>query len=306
MRLPFRALPLALLTAVLALTPALAQEAGVQAGLDAFSALPDTAVTSHFDLTEIDFTKEVPSDYRLGAGDIIIIDLGNPAGDMSQQVISPQGDIFVPVVGKLQVSGLTAPEVAGTLQEEMEAYYRNIHLAVTVGRVRKMEVQLTGMVQSPGTYLAFGGTSLSHFVQLVNQRFEASPVNIGIDPNILQARLNNRFRVLLPEGSYRRVKVYRGGELLKEVDLARLLIFGDMGQEVLLQHGDRVHIPAIEQYVVFDASVPFAGKMELLPGDKLPELVKLAGGPDNWAIDQTVQIQQGPGNEGQFFHVRLR
>lgn len=290
----------------LGVSSAFAQGELLDGSLRPFTALPNEDVKTKFDLTAIDYGKEVSATYRLGPGDVIVLDLGNFAGDMDQQIISPQGDVFVPAVGKVNLNGFTVSEATELLTQRMEPLYRNFELSITVGRVRKIEVAFSGMVNTPGSYIAYGGTTLSQFMQIVSQRFTEEPLNTAVPQTEFVSRVNTRFRALLPEGSWRRLQIYRQGELFSTIDLGKLMLFGDYSQDFELQQGDRIHVPALQEYIVFDDSVPFSGKIELLAGDELHELVKMAGGPENFMIDETAEIQSGRGGEATFHTVRLR
>ncbi|MCG3151256.1 MAG: hypothetical protein GEEBNDBF_00527 [bacterium] len=297
---------LTLLVLLLSAVPASAQGELLDGSLRPFTALPNEDARSKFDLTAIDYGKDIPANYRLGPGDVIVIDLGNVAGDMDQQVLSPQGDVFVPAVGKVNLRGFTVSEATELLTQRMEPYYRNFDLQLTVGRVRKIEIAFSGMVNTPGTYIAYGGTTLSHFMQIVSQRFTEEPLNTAVPPAEFTSRTNTRFRALLPEGSWRRIQVWREGSLFRTVDLGKLMVFGRYDLDLELRQGDRVHVPALTDYVIFDDSVPFSGKVELLQGDDLHELVKLVGGPENYMVDDTVEVQTGRGSSAKYFTVQVR
>ncbi|MEO7993450.1 MAG: polysaccharide biosynthesis/export family protein [bacterium] len=303
---------IALLGLGLALMPwsgALAQDSGDSKGSDApaYTALTGDQGSDKYDLTRLETGKPIDEDYIVGVGDLIQVDLGNIPGDRLSLVISPQGDITIPVAGKIKLAGLTVDGIADRLTEALTPYYRNFHItAIVLGaRIQKQEVQVTGMVVAPGTYTINDDTNLTRFMALLGQN---SQEILATTPTVdFPYRTNNRFRALLPEGSYRHVEIWRDNALFKTVDIAKLLVQGDAAEDVILEDGDRFHVPPIGSYVLFNDSVPFPGKVELMPGDDLIDLVRYAGGTQNYNKNNEIEVERqvNPGSLPLFIRVSL-
>ncbi len=96
--------------------------------------------------------KEVS--YGVLPGDEVEIRLFTAAGARLDEVsgiriVDPNGEIYLPYVGSVQVSGLSAPEIRRRLEEAYSRLYSN----PVVDVVSRLKVNVTGAVKAPGHYL---------------------------------------------------------------------------------------------------------------------------------------------------------
>ena len=101
-------------------------------------------------------------EYQIGPGDVLSIvvwdhpQLTIPAGAERSAVeagnmVRPDGTIFYPYVGALDVSGKTLSEVRLALSEGLRNVIPNPQVDVSVARFSAEKIQLTGAVASPGS-----------------------------------------------------------------------------------------------------------------------------------------------------------
>ncbi len=84
---------------------------------------------------------------------------------------------------------------------------------------------------------------------------------------------------VLPNGSRRRVQVIRDGQVIKEVDLFKVLVKGDVEEEkVKLVPGDIVYVPLAEKTVKVLGEVKDPGIYEIKPGERIKDVIEMAGG----------------------------
>jgi protein involved in polysaccharide export with SLBB domain len=84
---------------------------------------------------------------------------------------------------------------------------------------------------------------------------------------------------VLPNGSRRRIQVIRDGQIIKEVDLFRVLVKGDAEEEkVKLVPGDIVYVPLVEKTVKILGEIKDPGIYEIKPGEKIKDIIDMAGG----------------------------
>ena len=88
-------------------------------------------------------------DFVLGPGDVIDIKLWRQP-DMDMQVtIAPDGVITYPLVGRIDVGGLSYPELVSTLEEGLRRFYTEPSVAVNVVKVSNQKVFVLGEVRNP-------------------------------------------------------------------------------------------------------------------------------------------------------------
>lgn len=177
---------------------------------------------------EVQSAEDVPElrapaaqDFVFGPGDSFDIKVWKaPELDMTV-TIAPDGRITFPIVGHIQVAGLTYPELVDILESSLAEYYRDPQVAVNVVALSSQKVYVLGEVSNPAVLQLEGDMSV----------LEAMVRAGGINPN---ARTDN---VLLIRGD-----VSVEPELYL-IDVAAIYGRGEMAQMVYLQQGDIVYVP---------------------------------------------------------------
>ncbi len=156
-----------------------------------------------------------PKDYQLGAGDQIIIDVWGASEQTYQLTISPEGSINIPNIGPIYLNGLSIDRADARIKARLKSIYStlgdNTHAQISLGQLRTISVNVIGEVERPGTY------QMSSFGTAFNALYLAGGPN------------NN--------GSFREIKIFRGGQLITTLDTYQFLIFGK-GQNIKLQDQD--------------------------------------------------------------------
>src|SRR5262245_26921535 len=91
------------------------------------------------------------SDYRLGEGDAITVNVWDHAELSGPLVVGPDGAITVPVAGTLRVGGLTRDEATKAVKDALAKFYAKISVTVRVDRYASNRVTVLGQVRTPGT-----------------------------------------------------------------------------------------------------------------------------------------------------------
>ncbi len=109
----------------------------------------------------------VPSTYTLGPNDQISF-LGIDADEIvnKQFRIDPEGDVSLPMVGRLHAAGLTLRQFEEVLNKQLSAYIREPHIVVTIAEFRSQPVTVVGAVKSPGTYQLQGRKTVVEMISL--------------------------------------------------------------------------------------------------------------------------------------------
>ncbi|MBM4202160.1 MAG: polysaccharide export protein, partial [Gammaproteobacteria bacterium] len=94
------------------------------------------------------------SDYRLGDGDDVFLEVvGRPELSGAHR-IGPDGRITLSVAGPIMVRNLTRQAAADAITRAMLPYYRNVYSTVRVDKYNSNRVIVIGRVENPGA-LAF-------------------------------------------------------------------------------------------------------------------------------------------------------
>ena len=100
-----------------------------------------------------------PSNYKLGPGDEVIIDVWGASETTIRQTISPEGSIQISSIGPVYLNGLTIKDATNYLQREFMKIYAGIsgsapssQVKLSLGKIRTIQVNIMGEVAVPGTY----------------------------------------------------------------------------------------------------------------------------------------------------------
>lgn len=189
--------------------------------------------------------------------------------------VAEQGMIDVPVLGPVDVNGLTTLEIARRIEVEFgeKRLLANPHVTVRVMEYGSKEIQVLGAVTRPGLYYLTGPTTL---LQLLSKAGGISKANI------------------------REVQVQRGEGTPIVVKLDDL-VGGDGSGDFLLQKGDSIYIP--DSLAVFvGGEVAHPGEVPYKQGMTITEAITLAGSWNPAALKSTVYILR----DGQRMRVNVR
>ena len=109
-----------------------------------------------FQSATADFTPHtfvpVGPNYVVGPGDELFIHLWGLVEDAFRVIIDRNGEITLPKIGVLHVSGMTLRDLKQYLIRQFSEYYMGFNLAISLGRLRSIQVYIVGDVNNPGTY----------------------------------------------------------------------------------------------------------------------------------------------------------
>jgi polysaccharide biosynthesis/export protein len=194
----------------------------------------------------------VPSDYVIGAGDELDVELyGNRNMTLKLQV-GRDGRVSMPDIGPVIVGGLTFPEAKAQLESRIERQMIGVHASVSMGDIRTIRVFVLGDAKQPGSY------AISGLGTITSALFAAGGVQ--------------------PIGSLRNIQLKRHGELVRRLDLYDMLIRGDTTDDAKLLPGDVIFIPPIGPTVSVDGEVHRPAIYEIRNESTVADLLQLAGG----------------------------
>src|SRR5439155_4479884 len=102
----------------------------------------------------------VPADYKLGAGDVMVLILTGDVELAYTLQITREGFVLIPQVGQVYVSNLTLDQLRDVLYQRLGRGYSGVERSagatprfdVSVANVRVNQVYVVGEVSQPGAY----------------------------------------------------------------------------------------------------------------------------------------------------------
>lgn len=214
-----------------------------------------------------------PPNYRLGPGDEVIIDIWGASQTNIRETISPDGTINVQELGPIYLSGKTVEEANRFLKSELGKVYSNENnqIRMTLGSTRTIQINIMGEVVQPGTY------ALSAFSTVFHALYRAGGVN--------------------DIGSLRDVQLVRNGKKIADVDIYEFIMQGKIKEDISLQEGDVIIVPAYEMLVEVEGNVKRPMLFELKKNETVAALLKYAGGFNADAYKGNLRIVRQNGIE---------
>lgn len=227
-------------------------------GYDLFAGSPTTFAP----VTEI----PVPSDYTLGPGDVLRIQLWGKENQNLELPISRDGTISFPQSGPMSVAGLSFDEARQQIRKRVSEQYIGVDVSVSLGELRSMRVFVLGEARNLGSY------TVSSLSTITNALYVSGGIKLT--------------------GSLRTVQHKRNGKLLGTLDLYNLLLKGDSSGDNRLQPGDVIFIPPVGKRAGIKGEVHRPALYELKGENTLAELVRMAGGLTSQAYPQRINIER--------------
>ncbi|MBQ0022949.1 MAG: SLBB domain-containing protein [Prevotellaceae bacterium] len=212
-----------------------------------------------------------PTNYRLGAGDEVFIDVWGASQETFEGTISPDGTVTIEGIGPCKIGGMSVSEANNYLRTRLGQYYSDSNIQLTVGGTRSIQVQVMGEVNVPGTY------TLSSLSSAFNALYAAGGIN--------------------DIGTLRDIKVYRQGRLIASVDVYDYLLHGNSHGDVKLTDNDIIIVGP------YDALVEIRGKVkrpmfyEMKKNESLNTILSYSGGFTGDAYKKSIRVTRKNGAE---------
>ena len=212
-----------------------------------------------------------PSNYSLGAGDEVIVDVWGASQQTFTETISPDGVIVIEGIGPCKIGGMSVGEATSYLRSRLGRFYSDCNIQLSVGSTRSIQVQVMGEGNVPGTY------TLSSLSSAFNALYAAGGVS--------------------DIGTLRDIKVYRGGRQVASIDVYDLLLNGRSKGNIILADNDIIIVGP------YDALVEIRGKVkrpmfyEMKKNESMSTLLGYSGGFTGDAYKKNVRVTRKNGSE---------
>lgn len=197
-----------------------------------------------------------PQDYVLGPDDEVLIDINGLSEASYKLNVSPEGTIRIPLVGVVNVSGLTIAEARRVIKNRMTTVYKglaagNTSVSINLGNIRSITVHVIGEVAYPGSY------TIPSLATVFNALYQSGGPK--------------------ETGSFREIQVIRNNSVLRTVDLYDFLVQGKQ-HDLRLQDQDVIKVLPYRNRVTLTGEVKTPAIFEMKSGETLQDLITFAGG----------------------------
>lgn len=248
-----------------------------------------------FTSAEVDNAEQLPPaygevPYRLGVGDVLSIQFyGNPNLTRPQVTVAPDGTISYLAAISVPVAGLTIEEARLKLESSLANLYRNPRLIITPLELASSSYTVVGMVKMTGVF------AMDSPITVVEAIARAGGTESGLfDRRYVDlADLDRSFLI-------------RDGRRMP-VDFRRLLMEGDMTQNIALAPGDYIQIAsalANDYYVL--GSVGNPGREGFTAGASVVAAITKRQGFGDAAFRERVLVVRGSMTNPEVFVVNVR
>ncbi|MBE6280613.1 MAG: capsule biosynthesis protein [Bacteroides sp.] len=223
-----------------------------------------------------------PTNYKLGPGDEIIIDIWGSNQNTIRETISPDGNINIETLGLIYLNGMTVKEADNYLRRELSKIYSGIDgkdtdIKLSLGQIRTIQINVMGEVAVPGTY------ALSSFSTVFHALYRAGGVN-----NL---------------GSLRNIYLMRNGKKIATLDVYDFILKGKTMEDIRLQEGDVVIVPPYELLVDIQGNVKRPMYYEMKNGETVKNLIDYAGSFTGDAYTKNIRMTRQNGREYQIYTI---
>lgn len=211
-----------------------------------------------------------PLNYIVGPDDQLNISIyGNSIVNWKLNV-SPEGNINIPGVGLLNVSGKTIEQATASIKSRLAANNyavgKGTSVQVSLGNIRSIKVIIAGEVVKPGTY------TLPSLATVFNALYSAGGPN--------------------DNGSFRQIEIIRNNHIIRRLDVYDFLVKGDQKDNIGLQDQDIIRVPTYRIRVEMAGEIKTPALFEVLPGETLQDVLKFAGGFTDQAYTALIKVSQ--------------
>jgi protein involved in polysaccharide export with SLBB domain len=199
------------------------------------------------------------SDYELGPGDEIIINIWGDTQVNYTNIIDRQGKIFIDKVGLISLSGQTLQNAEEILINRFSYIYSTLagkkptsSLDISLGELKSLNISLVGEVAQPGLH------KIHPFSTLTTCLFQIGGVNTS--------------------GTLRNIQIYRKNKLFKTFDFYTFFTGLNFSQDTQLKDGDIISIPPRISTIEIQGASNRVGYYEILSTETVANALEFSGG----------------------------
>lgn len=213
-----------------------------------------------------------PNTYILGPGDGVYLNVYAIHGLDQDLTVTPEGRLLIPVIGSVEVSGLSITQAEKKVRNAVAKDYKSADVSLSLRHLRPMKVNIVGDVLKPGIQTT---TALMRVSEVIDK--------------------SGGFK---PSSSLRNIEIRSPtGQLRARADLFRYYALGDLPADPVVQEGDVIMVPSATKYVTVSGNVGNEQRLEFVNGDSLSTAIALCRGFLPAADRDSIEISRFPQND---------
>lgn len=205
-----------------------------------------------------------PASYIVGPGDEFFISVRGVIENNFTTAINPEGYIFLPKIGIIDVNKLLLSEAKEKVTQTICKFYKDVEIDVTLTNVRFVKIDVLGYVNKFATFTLPANTRLFEFIQKQGELDEACDLR-----NILTVTTD-------------------GTE--KKYDIIAYKLLRQEDQNPYLSNIKTVILNRTDQFVTIYGSVIKPDQFPYKKNEEIVNLIKLAGGFASNARTDTIEV----------------
>ncbi len=228
----------------------------------------------------------ISNSYILGGGDGLVIDVWGASEQTYHLEISSYGEVNIPLVGPVYLSGLTFEEAKkkltialGNIYSDLRSANPKTYVSIRTSQLKTIHVNVLGDVFNPGSYTLPGTASLFNVLYLCG------------GPNV--------------NGSFRDIRLIRDGKIIAHLDVYDFLINGNTGVNVSLADNDVVMVPTYKKRIAVGGQFRRTGLFETKNDETIRDVIKYTGGFKDYAYKKYLRLYRTSGNQRSFKDIPL-
>ena len=158
--------------------------------------------------------------YRLHQGDKIKVSVWKVDALNQEVAVLPDGSITFPLIGRLEVAGLSTPEVEQLITTKLKKYIPDPVVTVLISGIDGNRAYVIGKVIHPGSLIITGPITVLQAISIVG----------GFDK-------------FADQGGIKVIRAIPNGQAIYPVDYSRIISGKDMSTNIQLKAGDTIVVP---------------------------------------------------------------
>ncbi|MBE9163374.1 MULTISPECIES: SLBB domain-containing protein [Microcoleaceae] len=178
--------------------------------------------------------------YTLGAGDRVQMDIFNVpeySGPNGQHQVQADGSLSLPLIGSLEVAGMTLEQASNAVKELYGKYLKRPWITLKLLAARPLQIAIAGEINRPGAYTISSAAGPGGTSEQIGTQMPTISRALRMAGGITQSADVRQIKIRRPQRN--------APEQVISVDLWELLQNGDLRADLTLRDGDTIFIPTV-------------------------------------------------------------
>jgi polysaccharide export outer membrane protein len=163
---------------------------------------------------------DTPSVYQLHAGDSVLISVWREDSMQKQVIVLPDGSITFPLIGRVDVAGLSTSEVEQRIATKLKEFFPEPIVTVVIVGIDGNRAYVIGKVMHPGPLIINGPITVLQAISVVG----------GLDK-------------FADQGGIKVIRSNPDGQVILSVNFGEIISGKNLSTNILLKAGDTLVVP---------------------------------------------------------------